>query len=272
MSLTTLHFDYVSKLARDVAAIVLERGKEYLVVLRLTPLAQANGFPNLSAFIEHLRTRPMEQAHHQVVDALTTNETMFFRDGAPFEAMRQVLLPALLTKAATTRQLRIWSAACSTGQEPYSLAMLLLESAPQLRDWDVRILATDLCVNTLALATAGTFTPFEIARGLSEPLRNKYFTRQTDQWTVKEPLRRMIEFRRMNLSQPWPDLPTFDLIFIRNVMIYFDVPTKQSILRRARARLQPHGHLFLGSAETTVNLDPNWRPVSCGGSVVYAPC
>lgn len=271
MSLTVPHFDYVAKLARDVAAIVLERGKEYLVVLRLTPLSKAHGFPSLGEFIEHLRNRPLDHAHHQVVDALTTNETMFFRDGAPFEALRQQLLPKLLEKAATTRQLRIWSAACSTGQEPYSLAMLLLEAAPHLRDWDVRILATDLCVNTLGLAAAGSFTPFEIARGLSEPLRNKYFTRQTDQWTVKEELRRMIEFRRMNLAQPWPDLPTFDLIFIRNVMIYFDVTTKQSILRRARERLRPHGHLFLGTAETTVNLDPTWRPVTLGNAVAYTP-
>lgn len=267
--MSTLHFDYVAKLARDVAAIVLERGKEYLVVLRLTPLSKDLGYPSLGDFIEHLRTRPLDQRHHQVVDALTTNETMFFRDGAPFEAIRQQLLPALLVKGAATRQLRIWSAACSTGQEPYSLAMLLLETAPQLREWDVRILATDLCVNTLGLAAAGSYTPFEIARGLPEALRTKYFTQRADQWTVKPDLRRMIEFRRMNLSQPWPDLPMFDLILIRNVMIYFDVPTKQSILRRARARLHPHGHLFLGSAETTMNLDPNWLPVTVGGTVAY---
>ena len=154
MPLDTLHFDYVAALAREHAAIVLERGKEYLVETRLTPLAHTLGHASLGDFIEHLRGRPPERAHRQVVHALTTNETSFFRDGFPFDAFRKDLLPSLLARTATTRQLRIWSAACSTGQEPYSLAMLLLEHAPQVRDWDVRILATDLSPNVLEQAAS----------------------------------------------------------------------------------------------------------------------
>lgn len=268
MALNALHFDYVAALARDMAAIVLERGKEYLVELRLSPLARAQGFASLEHFIEHLRTRPVERAHHQVVDALTTNETMFFRDGAPFEFLRTSLLPALAARPGQARQVRVWSAACSTGQEPYTLAMVMREH-PALRDWEMQIQATDLSLNALALAAAGRYSGFEIGRGLPVELRDKYFTRQGPEWVVRDELRRMIQFRQLNLAQPWLPQAGFDFIFLRNVMIYFDVPTKQQILRRMRDCLRPGGVLFLGTAETTVTLDPQWTPEQHAGAVAY---
>lgn len=270
MPLTSLHFDYVATLARQRAAIVLERGKEYLVELRLSPLARAQGFPSLEQFIEHLRTRPVERAHHQVVDALTTNETMFFRDGAPFEALRERLIPELAARAGAVRQVRVWSAACSTGQEPYTLAMLMREH-PALVGWDIQIVATDFSLNALGQAAAGRYSEFEVGRGLPPALRDKYFTRNGPEWVVREELRRMIQFRSINLAEPWPPQAGYDFLFLRNVMIYFDVSTKRQILNQARACLRPGGALFLGTAETTVNLDPHWQPEPHGAAVVYRP-
>ena len=202
------------------------------------------------------------------MDALTTNETMFFRDGAPFDLLRDKLLPALAAREAQTRQLGIWSAACSTGQEPYSLAMLTREH-PALRGWEVQIVATDISHNVLAQAAAGRYSAFEAGRGLPPTLREKYFTPQRDEWVASEDLRRMIQFRQLNLVQPWPPQAGFDFIFLRNVMIYFDVTTKQNILSRARECLRPGGGLFLGTAETTVNLDAQWQPEQHGAAMVY---
>ena len=205
----------------------------------------------------------------KAIDALTTNETFFFRDFQPFEALRKIIIPQLIEQRAVQRRLSIWSAACSTGQEPYTIAMLLREHFPQLADWSVSILATDLSPTVLAQARAGSYNQFEVNRGLPAPLLLKYFTKVADRWLVKEELKKGIEFRAMNLVEPWPIFLPFDIVLIRNVMIYFDVPTKQAILKRIRACLQPQGTLFLGTAETTLNLDPAWAPVTHGGATVY---
>lgn len=205
----------------------------------------------------------------KAIDALTTNETFFFRDFQPFEALRKVILPRLLEQRAAQRKLTIWSAACSTGQEPYSLAMLLRENFPQLAQWNLSILATDLSPTVLTQARAGSYNQFEVNRGLPAPLLFKYFRKQDDRWFVKDELKQGIEFRAMNLIEPWPLFPPFDIILIRNVMIYFDVPTKQAILKKIRGCLQPQGSLFLGTAETTINLDPAWAPVTHDKATVY---
>jgi len=170
---------------------------------------------------------------------------------------------------AAQRRISIWSAACSTGQEPYSLAMMIRENFPQLATWNVSILATDLSPTVLTQARAGSYNQFEVNRGLPAPYLFKYFQKQADRWVIKEDIRRMIEFRPMNLIEPWPIFPPFDIVLIRNVMIYFDVPTKQTILKKIRACLQPQGSLFLGTAETTINLDPAWTPTTHGKATVY---
>ena len=270
MAISQTDFNYVSRLAQSEAAIVLEPGKEYLVETRLSPLAQREGFETLAAFIQQLRNdSKVNGLHHKAIDALTTNETLFFRDFHPFEALRRFILPAILEQRATARRLTIWSAACSTGQEPYSLAMLLLENFPELAGWTVSILATDLSPTVLKLAQEGRYTQFEVNRGLPASYLVKYFVKQEEKWCVKDEVKRMVEFRPMNLIQSWPLLPPLDLVFIRNVMIYFDVETKKTILKRIRNCLLPHGYLFLGTAETTTNLDPAYQPVTFGKAVVY---
>lgn len=270
MALSKLDFEYISSLARSEAAIVLEEGKEYLVETRLAPLAQREGFASLSAFIYQLRVGvKVNGLHHKAIDALTTNETLFFRDFHPFDALRRWILPAVLERRAPARRLTIWSAACSSGQEPYSLAMLLLDHFPQLADWKVTILATDLSPTILELAREGEYSQFDVNRGLPASYLIKFFARHGDKWRIKDEVKRMVEFRRLNLIQSWPAMPTMDLVFLRNVMIYFDLETKKRILGRIRNCLLPHGYLFLGTVETTANLDPAYEPVSFGKTVAY---
>lgn len=272
MSISHADFQYVADLAKRTAALVIEPGKEYLVETRLAPLAKQKGCNSLSDLITLMRNDCGYTAlHASAVDALTTNETFFFRDFHPFEALRKSVIPTVIEKRAAVRKLSIWSAASSTGQEPYSIAMLLREHFPELAGWQVSILATDFSPTVLQQAKAGSYNQFEVNRGLPAPMLLKNFTKQGERWVVKEEIRKMIEFREMNLVQPWPIMPAFDVIFIRNVMIYFDVPTKQSILRRMRACLLPHGTLFLGTAETTMNIDAEWQPVTLGTSVAYQP-
>lgn len=270
MDILAQDFAYVCDFARSAAAIVIEPGKEYFIESRLGPLVVGSGCKTFSEFIGLMRNGPAAGVlRAKVIDALTTNETFFFRDVLPFEIMRTTILPNLIAQRAAQRKLSIWSAACSTGQEPYSLAMLLRENFPQLAQWDVSILATDLSPTVLAQARAGNYSQFEVNRGLPAPLLEKYFTQQGDRWLVGETLKHGIEFRAMNLIEPWPSLPVFDLILIRNVMIYFDVPTKQMILKRLRSCLHPKGALFLGTAETTLNLDPAYVAVPYGPATVY---
>ena len=270
MAISKTDFDYISRLAHSEAAIVLETGKEYLVENRLGVVAEREGFPSLAALIQQMRLEVrVNGLHHRAIDALTTNETFFFRDFHPFEALRRSILPAILEQRAGSRRLTIWSAACSTGQEPYTLAMLLREHFPQLADWTVSILATDLSPTVLKAAAAGAYTQFEVNRGLPANYLVKYFTKQGEKWLIKDEIKGMIEFRPMNLIQSWPVLPPLDLVFIRNVMIYFDVETKKTILKKIRNCLLPHGYLFLGTAETTTNLDPEYQPETHGKAVVY---
>ena len=270
MAVSKADFEYVSRLAQSEAAIVIEPGKEYLVDTRLTPLAQREGFASLAAFIHQLRSAvKVNGLHHKAIDALTTNETLFFRDYHPFEALRRSILPALLEQRAGARRLAIWSAACSTGQEPYSLAMLLLEHFPQLSDWTVSILATDLSTKVLTLAQEGQYSQFEVNRGLPASYLVKYFTKRGETWCINDEVKERVEFRPLNLVQPWPVMPPLDLVLIRNVMIYFDVETKKTILKKIRDCLLPHGHLLLGTAETTINLDPKYQPIAHGKAVSY---
>jgi chemotaxis protein methyltransferase CheR len=271
MSISATDFEYVAQLAHSQAAIVLEPGKEYLVENRLGALAQREGFPTLSAFIGKMRSdKTVNGLHHKTIDALTTNETLFFRDFSPFEALRKLVIPKFLETRAESRQLNIWSAACSTGQEPYSIAMLLRQHFPQLDSWRVNILATDLSPTVLKAAAEGSYSQFEVNRGLPAPYLIKFFTKQGERWIIKDEIKKMVQFRPMNLIQPWPIMPPCDLVFIRNVMIYFDVETKKTILKKIRTCLLPHGYLFLGTAETTMNLDPGFQPVTLDKATAYS--
>ncbi len=262
-------FDFLRGLVRERSAIVLEPGKEYLVESRLVPLLRDRQLPTLAALAVALRGDPHGELARAVVEAMTTNETSFFRDHHPFEALQHRLLPELIAARGSERRLRFWSNACSSGQEAYSLAMLLAEHFPGLRGWDVSILATDLSRDMVRRTQQGSYGQLEMNRGLPAPLLVKYFDRQGTRWQVRPDLRRWVQARELNLMEPWPALPRFDVIFLRNVLIYFDLDTKRTILRRARQALRADGYLLLGSAETTVMVDDAWERVVIGNSVAY---
>lgn len=261
MTVTRTDFEYVRALIHERAGIVLEEGKEYLVESRLSPLAQKEGYDSLSDYLGRLQRDVFSGSHRKLVHAMTTNETLFFRDIRPFELLRTRILPELLEARAAERHINFWSAACSTGQEPYTIAMLLREYFPQLQGWNVRIIASDLSSDVLARAIQGCYSQLEVNRGLPAKFLVNYFTRQGDHWQIRDDIRRMIEFREMNLTEAWSFLPKIDVIFLRNVLIYFNQETKRKILRKVAPLLPPTGCLFLGSAETTMNIADEFEPL-----------
>lgn len=269
MAVISADFHYLQTLLHTNAGIVLDKGKEYLVEARLDPLARTEGFGSIGAMIESVRNKPINGVHRKIIDAMTTNETSFFRDFYPFEALRTDVVPQILSNRAHQRQLNIWCGAASTGQEIYSIAMLLREHFPSLSSWYMRLIATDINAEVLQRAKAGRYRQLEVNRGLPAPLLVKYFRERAAMWEIRDDIRSMVEFREMNLTQPWPVLPKCDLVFLRNVMIYFDVDTKKTILAKIRNILAPDGYLFLGNAETTLNLDDNYERAVFGKVVCY---
>jgi len=196
-----------------------------------------------------------------IVEAMTTNESFFFRDIKPFDQFKTFVLPQLLRVRAATRSLRIWSAACSSGQEPYSLAMILTEMRAQLAGWRIEIVATDLSTEILDKAQAGLYTQFEVQRGLPIQLLVKYFKQSGDRWQIDEAIRKMVQFRTFNLLDDMGPLGRFDVVFCRNVLIYFDQPTKSAVLGRVARQLAPDGYLYLGGAETVLGITDRFAPV-----------
>lgn len=267
--LDTDDFNYVARLVLERSAIVLEANKTYLVESRLTPLARQQGHSCVGELVARVRGGDRETAR-LVVEAMTTNETSFFRDVHPFEALKQEILPRLIQQRAAERTLSIWSNACSSGQEIYSVAMILREHFGHLGNWNVRLIASDLSSQILARAREGLFNQTEVNRGLPAPLLVKYFQREGLHWRIKTDLRKLVDFREVNLVENWPTtLPPMDVIFLRNVLIYFSPETKMAILQKVRRLLRPDGCLFLGGAETTINLDPNFERLQAGKAFYY---
>ena len=267
--MTSADFDYVRNFVRIEAAIVIEPGKEYLVESRLLALARKENIPSIDDLVMALRSEPKNGLYRKVIDAMTTNETSFFRDIHPFEALKKSILPELMARRATERQLNIWCGAASTGQESYSAMMLISEHFPELLKWDLKFIATDLCKDVLARARAGRFSQLEVNRGLPATLLVKYFSRQGAEWELREDLRKRVDFREMNLIKEWGCFPRLDIVFLRNVLIYFDVETKKAILEKVRKLLRPGGYLLLGGAETTFNLDDGFERVVFDKTTVY---
>ncbi|MBI5433660.1 MAG: protein-glutamate O-methyltransferase CheR [Planctomycetes bacterium] len=264
-------FSYVSRLVREASAIVLEAGKEYLVELRLQPIAQQAGLATLDKLVEKLKQDPAGPLHKRVIDAMTTNETSFFRDLHPFDTLRKEVVPELIRKRADTRTLNFWCAAASSGQEPFSTMMMLRENFPELSSWRLNYIATDLSREMLARCREGKYGQFEVSRGLPAQLLVKYFDRRGTEWQIKEDIRKAIDFRELNLMKPWSPMPTMDIVFIRTVLIYFDVPMKREILLRIHRLLAPDGYLFLGGAETTVNICEEFESQVIGRTTCYRP-
>ena len=259
--MTPSDYDYLRKLLRERSGLVLSADKHYLVESRLLPISRKNGLSNLSGLVAKLKSADAEALNVEVVEAMTTNESLFFRDKLPFEHFRHVVVPALMAARTKARRLRIWCAAASTGQEPYSLAMCLREMAAQLADWRVEIVATDLCRDVLDRASAGTYSQFEVQRGLPIGFLLKYFARDGETWRVAPDIRRMVQFRPLNLLSDFSHLGMFDVVFCRNVLIYFDQATKSNVLDRIGQVMSHDGYLALGAPETVVGLTDGFRPV-----------
>ena len=270
MALQQSDFDFVQKLVQQKAAIVLDNGKQYFVESRLTPLAQNTGHDSIEKLILALKQNPHNSRMiEQVVEAITIHETSFFRDIHPFKCMKEVVMPALLEKRASQHSLNLWCAACSSGQEPYTVTMLMRENFPQLQSWNVRFIATDISNQILNRAREGKFSQLEVNRGLPAPLLLKHFEKQGLEWQIKPQLRSSIEFRKLNLIDNWPPMPKMDVVFLRNVLIYFDVETKRRILGEVRKLLNPDGFLFLGAAEMPMSIDNAFERIDYPRSGCY---
>jgi chemotaxis protein methyltransferase CheR len=254
---------------REQCALVLEPGKEYLIKSRLTPVAQRHGITSVNQLIERLREGSDRVLLTQIVEAMVTTETSFFRDMHPFETLRNVVLPELIDRRRPQRQLNIWFAASSSGQEPYSLAMLLAEDFPELSSWRINLFGTDISHEMLTRSRAARYSQLEVGRGLPNELLLKWFRKEGDFWHLDERIRNMVTFSYMNLAQPWPAMPKWDVILLRNVMIYFDNSVKSTILGRTSRVLNPDGYLVLGGAETTLSLDDSFYRIESLRSGFY---
>jgi chemotaxis protein methyltransferase CheR len=255
---TPSDYEYLRKLLKERSGLDLSADKQYLVESRLVPLARKAGLPGIAELAQKMRGGA-EALTAEVVEAMTTNETFFFRDRIPFDHLKEAILPALVQARAARRSLRFWCAASSTGQEPYSIAMLLKEM-PALSGWRTEVVATDLSQAVLEKSKAGIFSQFEVQRGLPIQMLVKYFKQNGDLWQLNADVRAMVQHRQLNLLQDFSHLGTFDVIFCRNVLIYFDQETKGTIFERMARMIEPDGVLALGAAESVVGITDAFKP------------
>ncbi|MFT3927007.1 MAG: protein-glutamate O-methyltransferase CheR [Myxococcales bacterium] len=269
MGLRSTEFEVIRGLVYAETGILVEPDKSYLVESRLEPLLRARKLTSIGELLDELTRIPKSGLRRSIAQALVNGETMFFRDPGSFDMLCTQLLPRLLSGRAATRRLVIWSAACSTGQEPYSVAMLLDRHFPQLVDWKVRILATDFSEEHLARARAGRYLQHEIQRGLPASELTRWFRRQGEEWELDLALRRRVDFLPLNLVTDFPPAYPVDLVLLRNVMIYWDHATKRSVLERIRSVLSPDGALILGAAETTLQIDDGFERKELAGASYF---
>ncbi len=262
-------FAFLSKWLYERTGLVLGPDKLYLVESRLSPIARKFNLSGLDAIVVELRSGRTGDFVTEVSDAMMTNESFFYRDVKPFDQFRDAVLPKLVQARAATRKLRIWSAASSTGQEPYTLAMLLKEQEAKLAGWKIEIVGTDISRDALERAKAGLYTQFEVQRGLPVQMLLKYFKQQGDRWLIAEPLREMVQYREFNLLSDPGALGQFDVVFCRNVLIYFDQVTKGAVLGRIARTMPADGYLYLGGAETVLGISDKFAPVP-GQRGIYA--
>jgi chemotaxis protein methyltransferase CheR len=257
--MTPADYDYLRRMLKQRSGLDLAADKQYLVETRLLPLARRAGLSDIAALVQRLRAGDQRMID-DVVEAMTTNETFFFRDKLPFDHLREEVLPALREARAARRSLRIWCAASSTGQEPFSIAMCIKEMGAAFAGWRIEIVASDLSASVLAKSRAGRFTQFEVQRGLPIGLLVKYFRQDGEVWEIDRGIRAMVQHRQLNLLHDFAQLGSFDVIFCRNVLIYFDQPTKMSVLDRLSQCVATDGYLSLGAAETVIGLTDAFRP------------
>ena len=260
--MTPQDFDYLRKLLRERSGLVLSADKQYLAESRLVPVARRHSIATLAELIGQVRANEHAPLAAEVVEAMTTNETFFFRDKLPFDHFRDTVLPALTTARARDKRIRIWCTAASTGQEPYSLAMIIRECSALLAGFRTDIIATDLSGEVLTRAKAGIYSQFEVQRGLPIQQLVKYFSQVGDNWQITPDIRAMVQFRPLNLLKDFSVLGSFDMVFCRNVLIYFDQDTKINVLNRIARQMPETGFLSLGAAETVVGLTDAFKPMA----------
>jgi chemotaxis protein methyltransferase CheR len=259
---TPLDYEYLRKLLKERSGLVLSADKQYLVESRLLPVARKAGLGSLVELVAKLKTPGATALVNDVVEAMTTNESFFFRDKVPFDLFRDDIMPALLAARASQKRIRIWCAAASTGQEPYSLAMCLKEMSAKLAGWRIEILGTDISTEVLEKAKAGIYSQFEVQRGLPIQMLVKHFAQVGEMWQISPEIRAMVQYRPLNLLQDFTSLGSFDAVFCRNVLIYFDQDTKIRVLDRVARQMEADSYLVLGAAETVVGLTEAFRPMA----------
>ncbi len=253
------YMEFMATLLKERSGLILSRDKMYLLESRLTPLAQKHGLETLDLLIGRLRETPNAPLVDEVVEAMTTNETLFFRDNKPFDHFRDTTLPALAASRADVKKLRIWCAAASTGQEPYTLSMILKEQAAKFQGWQIEVVATDISSEALERAKSGKYTQFEVQRGLPIQILVKYFKKHEDMWDLSPEIISMVTFKKFNLLDSFKALGVFDVVFCRNVLIYFDRETKADILDRMSVHMAPDACLYLGGAETVFGITETYK-------------
>jgi len=264
-------FAFLQQFLKKRSGVVVDESKVYLVVARLLPVVRQHKLMSLDALADRLRLTSDAAIQRDVLNAMMTHETSFFRDKSPFETLKQ-LIPEMVKKRGVMRQLVLWSAASSTGQEAYSIAILINEHFRELlATWKIRIIATDISDVVLTRAREGIFNELEIVRGLPPSLLRKYFTPLQGKWSISQECRRLVEFRQLNLNDPWPVMPPCDIVFLRNVLLYFDVPTRRTILEKMRKIVRPDGGLFLGGSETMLGINESYSRLSGMGCSYYRP-
>ena len=266
-NLTAESFRFLCQTVYQESGIVLDDSKSYLIEARLVPVAKDEGAASLDGLCNLIRSMGGHRVRDKIVEAMTTNETLFFRDLTPFQALETVVIPELLEKWKGSRTLRFWSVACSSGQEPYSLAMMWLNMGNLAKE--IQILGTDLSEEILDKAKAGKYMQLEVNRGLPAKYLVKHFTRQNMDWEISFSIRAMVRWKKFNLKDNPALLGTFDVVLCRNVLIYFDIETKRRILRNIRKTLVPGGYLILGSSETTLNIDETFCRRQLGRAILY---
>lgn len=253
-------FDLLIRIVRERSGLVLTQDKAYLLESRLMPVARKFGAKSVDDLVAMVRVKADQQILRAITEAMTTNETLFFRDTKPFDQFKKVVLPHLLETRAAKRSVRIWCAACSSGQEPYSLAMILKEEGAKLAGWKFEILGTDISVEMVERARAGVYSQFEVQRGLPIQMLMKYFVQQEERWLLSAEIKNMVQYREFNLLNDMRTLGQFDIVFCRNVLIYFDQPTKTQVLNRVAELMAPDGFLYLGGAETVLGVTDRFEP------------
>lgn len=253
-------FDFLAKLLKERSGLIITPDKAYLLESRLMPVARTRNLKTLEELIGKMRMRD-EALAREVTEAMTTNESFFFRDTKPFDQFKETVLPAMLQARAAKKSLRIWSAACSSGQEAYSLAMILKEESVRLAGWRIEIIGTDISQEMLEKAKAGLYSQFEVQRGLPIQYLVKYFKKKDESWQIDPAIRAMVQFREFNLLQDMKLLGQFDVVFCRNVLIYFDQPTKSRVLDNVSRQMPDDGFLYLGGAETVLGISDRFKPM-----------